>query len=1070
MPNPSQPRPETQTLDQTPGGPSGGDEQRVQALFEEWILLRDQGLDVPAADLCRGCPHLGERLAQEIALHRRFEPPSPVAAGPPEPPVKEFAGLRYQPVRYHAQGGLGVVFVARDTEVGRDVALKRIQERRKHLPQDRERFPREAQITGRLEHPGIVPVYSVGHDASGQPYYTMRLVEGHTLAEAIEAFHQGGQRPRTAGERNQGLRALLTRFVAVCHTIGYAHSRGVIHRDLKPSNVLLGDYGETLVIDWGLARQRGSPEVAGGPGGEGRSPDTGSGTQTGKELGTRGFMSPEQARGDWVQVAPASDVFSLGATLYAILTGRAPYGGASSLDDARAGKFARPRQVSRAVPPALEAVCLKAMAARSEERYPGAQDLAADVQCWLDDEPVRARREPLPQRLGRWGRRHRTLVAAGFVLLAAVVLGLSLGLWAVGREQARALAAEKDARQHLEQAEANLKLARRAIDECFNITKTHPLFQRPGMEQARKLLQEKTLPFYRNFRAQRPDDPVLQREEADQWFRVGYIELAFGRNAEALRAYEQARDLMAQLVKAHPKESEYQDVLASAHNNLGALLKTQGKGKEALEAYQQAHELQAKLLEAHPKVPEYQNAVARTHFNRGTVLDDLGKRAEALQEYQRAHDLQSELVKAHPKVPEYRDALARTHSNRGTVLDNQGKRAEALQEYQRARDLQGELAKAHPDVPAYRYALALTHFNRGYLLANQGKGAEALQDYQRAHDLQSELVKVHPDVPEYRNGLAQTLTNRGAVLAILGKGKEALEAHQQAHDLQAKLVKGYADVPEYQDALARTHNNRAVLLANQGKGPEALQEFRQARDLLTRLVKAHPDVPGYVEMLGRLGWHRGLLLAQMGRDRDRDSMADLDEGIALLDRVRRLDPLSAQVPTYLFSALQVRAAVLNRMGRPRDAAADKDRALAVARQWPELRLAWALTQARAGDYRTAAAEADDMARTPSLSGSTLYDLACVLALSASAAARDADRPLLERAPTAEGYARRAVALLGRAHQAGFFRDPADRAHLDRDDDLTFLRERDDYRAFVKTLGPKTNQGARDKGHGPAAPR
>src|SRR5262249_29839804 len=155
-----------------------------------------------------------------------------------------------------------------------------------------------------------------------------------------------------------------------------------------------------------------------------------------------------------------------------------------------------------------------------------------------------------------------------------------------------------------------------------------PLFQRPGMEQARKLLQEKTLPFYRNFRALRPNDPVLQREEADQWFRVGYIELGFGRNAEALSAYEHARDLMAQLVKAHPKVADYQDVLASAHNNLGALLKTQGKGMEALAAYQQALDLQTKLVETHPKVHGHRNAVARTHFNRGTVLDYLGRRAE----------------------------------------------------------------------------------------------------------------------------------------------------------------------------------------------------------------------------------------------------------------------------------------------------------------------------------------------------------------------------------------------------------------------------------------------------------
>src|SRR5262249_15270282 len=156
-----------------------------------------------------------------------------------------------------------------------------IQPRRQHLPQARERFQREAEITGRLEHPGVVPVYCIGHDSAGHPYYTMRLIEGRTLADAIEEFHAGRCR-----SGHQGLRGLLNRFIAVCQTIAYAHSRGVIHRDLKPGNILLGDYGETLVIDWGLARRLDDQESA-RPTGTEESRDEGSGpTQTGKGLGT----------------------------------------------------------------------------------------------------------------------------------------------------------------------------------------------------------------------------------------------------------------------------------------------------------------------------------------------------------------------------------------------------------------------------------------------------------------------------------------------------------------------------------------------------------------------------------------------------------------------------------------------------------------------------------------------------------------------------------------------------------------------------------------------------------------
>src|SRR5262249_7086039 len=161
-----------------------------------------------------------------------------------------------------------------------------------------------------------------------------------------------------------------------------------------------------------------------------------------------GYMSPEQARGDRAAVGPPSDVFSLGATLYAILTGRAPYG-PSGRDDPRTAKFRRPRQVSRVVPRALEAVCLKAMAAKPAARYASALELAADVQRWLDDEPVLAHRESLVARLSRWARRHRTLAAVGVVLLMAGVVGLALGLWAVGREQARTEEALQDAEANL---------------------------------------------------------------------------------------------------------------------------------------------------------------------------------------------------------------------------------------------------------------------------------------------------------------------------------------------------------------------------------------------------------------------------------------------------------------------------------------------------------------------------------------------------------------------------------------------------------------------------------------------
>ncbi len=280
----------------------------------------------------------------------------PFAGGASSVGAPSVVGRRFRVLRPHAEGGLGKVSVARDEELHREVALKEILERHADHPESRARFLVEAEITGGLEHPGIVPVYGLGAYADGRPFYAMRFIRGDSLKEAIERYHQADARRRPARERSLELRQLLGRFNDVCDAIAYAHSRGVLHRDLKPGNVMLGKYGETLVVDWGLAKPVGGPSDGEGAT-EGPLRPTSSGdsapTQMGQAVGTPSFMSPEQAAGRLDQLGPASDVYSLGATLYCLLTGKAPFTGGdlgNVLQRVRRGEFARPRQVRRDVP------------------------------------------------------------------------------------------------------------------------------------------------------------------------------------------------------------------------------------------------------------------------------------------------------------------------------------------------------------------------------------------------------------------------------------------------------------------------------------------------------------------------------------------------------------------------------------------------------------------------------------------------------------------------------------------------------------------------------------------------
>ena len=277
-----------------------------------------------------------------------------------------------------AKGGLGEVFVARDEGLNREVALKVIQSHLMKHALCRARFLIEAEITGILEHPGIVPVYALGHCEDGRPFYSMRLIHGQGFQEAIRRFHEEPD-PEV---RSRSLLKLLRHFIDVCNVVAYAHSRGVIHRDIKPANVMLGRYGETLLVDWGLAKRVDPPDPVGERehwseaaieliAGSGVTP-----TAVGATVGTPRFMSPEQALGDTPRIGTRCDVYGLGATLYCLVAGQEP------LEDVKDLQKVLERVVRGAIPPprsfrhdastTLETICLKAMAVRPEDRYASA--------------------------------------------------------------------------------------------------------------------------------------------------------------------------------------------------------------------------------------------------------------------------------------------------------------------------------------------------------------------------------------------------------------------------------------------------------------------------------------------------------------------------------------------------------------------------------------------------------------------------------------------------------------------------------------------------------------------------
>jgi WD40 repeat protein/tRNA A-37 threonylcarbamoyl transferase component Bud32 len=334
----------------------------------------------------------------------------------------------------HARGGLGRIVRSRDRRLDRTVAIKQLI---RGTPINRARFAREARITARLQHPGVVPIYEAGVWPSGQQFYAMRLVEGRPLSAAIDDATSLTERM-----------ALLSRVLVVAETMAYAHSRGVIHRDLKPSNVLVGEYGETVVIDWGIAKELGETDA------ELDAPvampalDL---TVVGQVMGTPWYMAPEQARGE--PTDERSDVYALGAILYHVLAGAPPHAEAAKVVETVAAGTPPPPLAVRApgVAPDLVAIVDKALAASPQARYPSAAELAADLERYLNGQLVSVHRYGLAALVGRWVARHRAAVAIAALAAVVLVVGgvISVRNIVSARDEARrnasALSAQRDA-------------------------------------------------------------------------------------------------------------------------------------------------------------------------------------------------------------------------------------------------------------------------------------------------------------------------------------------------------------------------------------------------------------------------------------------------------------------------------------------------------------------------------------------------------------------------------------------------------------------------------------------------
>jgi serine/threonine protein kinase/predicted Zn-dependent protease len=853
------------------------DSELAQAL-ESYLAAVESGRSVdlerlaaehPAiADQLRSC--LGVlRLAERVEGDAGADRASDTGDGTAQPAqLGDFRLLR--PI---GRGGMGVVYEAEQLSLRRRVALKVLPFAGALDPHQLQRFETEAQAAAQLHHTNIVPVFSVGCER-GVHYYAMQFIEGQTLAALIRDLRQSDQpdesmaterkddlptvasrllsgelapaefmpsphageggpqgrmrgRPGAAASRPAGdaspspstrayFRTVAQFGIQAAEALDYAHRMGIVHRDIKPANLLVDVRGTLWITDFGLARMQADVGL----------------TVTGDFLGTLRYMSPEQALARRGVVDHRSDIYSLGSTLYELLTLRPAFPGQDrqellhqiTLEEPRP-----PRRLNRDVPIDLETIVLKAMSKDPESRYATARDLVDDLRRYLELKPIRARRPTLQDQATKWARRHSTEVVAAAFVLGLATVGLAIDYVRVAREQAMTSAA-------LTRADARTRFAREAVDDMYTQVAEQWLKDQPHQTQLQREFLEKALKFYQALSLEQGEDPQVRREEGAAQVRVGDILAALGRTEEAEAAYRRALDIRTSLA-ADPRASG-EDVLALGDNLrvVAASAWRRGIFSEAHDVFRRTLTMLDRWVAKHPDRADGRRSLAACYSDLGRLAGEEGKISVAESNYRRSIALYEESEPTTPLSPSDRQSLASVHFNLGTLCyEIPKRRQDALECYRRALSLYEVLASDFPGRQSYRagaadarQAIANTLGNLGDRSQAEAEGVRALDDFQG-------LVRDFPDNFNYRHKLAVTHS-------ILHHDKQAITEFEE-------LVARFPSQHEYSADLGLMLANTGHGLFGHGEPEKALPILQRARSLIRVALQSSPRSPAYLRYL-----------------------------------------------------------------------------------------------------------------------------------------------------------------------------------------------------------------------------
>ena len=700
------------------------------------------------------------------------------------PPLPEVSAALYQTGDEIARGGMGRIVAAEDLRLGRKVALKELLD---SAGDQTTRFQREALITARLQHPGIVPVYEAGRWPTGEPFFAMKLVAGKPLDQVIAATRSLDQRL-----------ALLPRLVAACDAIAYAHSQRIIHRDLKPGNILIGDFGESVVIDWGLAKDLDaieSPESANRAAPRRPSQKTMSAKSTasstltvaGAVMGTPAYMAPEQARGE--PVDQRADVFALGAMLYHVLAGAPPYNARTATDviaAAALGKVVPLADREKRAPRELVAIVTRAMAPLQVDRYPDAGVFAEELRRFMTGRLVDAHRYTALQRLGRFVKRHRGAVTVATIALLGFIIGGTVAVHRIvaARDQA-------EYQQHI--ASTRGVAAERLIDYMM----TH-----------------------------------VQR----QLTQIGRLDLMAGLSTEVKRYY----DKLSQIPGSMPDEDEGR--MAEAIELIGRAEHQSGKPDEALATWGEARTKLVGLIgtDHGPRTLRLRAMIAKLDYESGTVFLERGKYERATNYFAEAGHEYDELRKEAPGDRALMLGAADNDDELGDMLRREGKLDEAFEQYTSAKALRDQ-AQGNGRVTDEVMALSTSHLKLGSIYQSRGESSVAADEYKASLKLRDSLLATEPDNAQVQKAVLDTLEQLAIVETMLGDDAASIAMFQRALPVTQLLAQRDPTNIDWEYQRGNVLADLGQSFVQTGRFQDGLEQIERAVDVDRGLSARDPE-------------------------------------------------------------------------------------------------------------------------------------------------------------------------------------------------------------------------------------